>query len=555
MKDIIFKHCLLNAIQHEGKANLQVVLSKVLGEKPELKSDIKAVIAEIQKTLNEVNSWDLEKQKIELDKLGIKIEDKSQIREERTLPDLPDIKNTVVMRMAPFPSGPLHIGNARMAILNDEYVKKYNGKLFLVIDDTIGSEEKLPIPEAYDMIKNGLKWLGVKWDKTLHKSDRLEIFYKYAKMLIEKSAAYVCECSTDELRKNRRNGVECRCRSNDIKTNIEKWQMMLKGKYKEGQAVVRLKTSMKHENPAFRDRVLLRISNRKHPRVGNKYKVWPMLEFSWAIDDHLLDVTHIIRGKDLVIEDMMEEFIWNLMGWKKLILLHYGLLSLEGAKLSKSASQKAIHGGKFRGWDDPRTWSLQSLKRRGIKPEAIRNFILSFGMSMNDITAPDDALYNENRKLIEPESNRYFGVEKPIQIKIKNSPKIKFTEEPLHPDFPERGKRKIPMNPNKIFISKNDFEKLKGKKIRLIGLFNILLNKNSEYIGNEIIQDMPKIQWVSDKNIKIKITMNDGSTIKCIGEPDMKKLKVDNVIQLTRMFYARVNKKGKNMLSLFYTHK
>ncbi len=554
MGDIILKHCLMNAVQHEGKANLQAVLSKILGEKPELKSDIKSVITEIQKILKEVNSWNLKKQRTEFDKLGI-IEEKPHIREERILSDLPNIKDKVVMRMAPFPSGPLHIGNARMAILNDEYVKKYHGKLLLVIDDTIGSEEKLPVLEAYDMIKDGLEWLGVKWDKTFYKSDRLEIFYEYAKKIIEMDAAYVCECLADELRKNRNSSVECNCRSNDTKTNIEKWRMMLERKYKEGQAVVRLKTSMKHENPAFRDRVLLRISNRKHPRVGNKYKVWPMLEFSWAIDDHLLGITHIIRGKDLIIEDMMEEFIWDLMGWEKPVLLHYGLLSLEGAKLSKSASQKAIRGGKFEGWDDPRTWSLQSLRRRGIRPETIRNFILSFGMSMNDITAPDDALYNENRKLIEPNSNRYFVVENPVEIKIKNAPKIKSAEELLHPDFPKIGKRKIPVNLDKIFISKGDFERLKGKNVRLMGLFNVLLDKNSEFNGNEIIQDMPKIQWVSDKNIDIEVVMADGSIIKCIGEPDMKKLKMGDVVQLIRMFYARVDEKKKNSIKLYYTHK
>src|SRR3989338_8712398 len=302
MKDVILKHCLLNAVQHEGKANFQAVLSKILGESPKLKSDIKMLAIEIQKVLDEINSWSLEKQKNEVEKLNIIIENKPHHKEERVLPDLSNVEKNIIMRMAPFPSGPLHIGNARMAILNDEYVKKYHGKLFLVIDDTIGSEEKIPISEAYGMIKNGLKWLGIKWNKVFYKSARLEIFYKYAKKMLEINVAYVCECPTDKLRKNRRDGTECYCRSNDAKTNIEKWEMMLKGGYKEGEAIVRLKTDMNHENPAFRDRVLLRISNREHPRVGNKYKVWPMLEFSWAIDDYLLKITHVIRGKELMME-------------------------------------------------------------------------------------------------------------------------------------------------------------------------------------------------------------------------------------------------------------
>jgi glutamyl-tRNA synthetase len=408
--------------------------------------------------------------------MGVKLEEKRH-EEKHELNPLPNVKGKVIMRMAPFPSGPLHIGNSRMAILNDEYVKRYKGELILAIDDTIGSEDKIPVKEAYEMIENGLKWLGIKWNKTIYKSDRLEIFYEHAEKLIKMNCAYVCECSSEKLRENRRKGIECECRKQDQKTNLKKWKDMLDGKYKEGEAVVRLKTDMKHKNPAFRDRVLLRISERAHPRVGNKYRVWPMLEFSWAIDDHLLGITHILRGKDLVMEDLMEEFIWNLFGWKHPVLLHYGLLSLEGFKLSKSKARKAINERLFTGWDDPRTWSLQSLQRRGIRSEAIRNFVLSFGMSLNDITVPDDVLYSENRKIVEPLANRYFVVIDPVEIKVENAPKIDIAEEPLHPDFPKRGKRKIRVNVSKIFISKDDFNKFKGKKIRLIGLFNILLDK------------------------------------------------------------------------------
>jgi len=458
------------------------------------------------------------------------------------------------MRMAPFPSGPLHIGNARMVLLNDAYVKKYKGKLLLVIDDTIGSEAKIPTKESYSLVKEGLKWLGVKWHKIIYKSDRMKLFYEWAEKLIKMGHAYVCECPKDVLRESREKGVECKCRKQDTKTNLEKWKKMLNCEYKKGQATVRLKTDIKHPNPAFRDRVLLRISDREHPRVGKKYCVWPMLEFSWAIDDHFLDVTHILRGKDLVMEDMMEEFIWNLLGWKHPEFIHHGMLRFEGLKLSKTQARMLIEKGIYVDWNDPRTWSLQSFKKRGFLPEAIRNFILSFGLSLNDITVPLEILYSENRKLIDPKVNRYFAVIDPVDIKIVNAPKVRKVRVHLHPDFSKRGFREIPVNTDKIFISREDFDKYKGKEIRLIGLFNIKLDKKAEFTGKEVNMEMQKIQWVSEKNVPMKIIMDDGSMIKCIGEPEIKRLKPDMKLQLVRFGFCRVDKTKPDLI-LYFAHR
>jgi len=287
MKDLILKYALMNAQEYNGKAQLQAVVGRLIADDSSVKGKLKEIMPEIRKTVKEVNSWNVAKQKKELEKFGVKKESKKI--EEQGLPELPNAeKGKVVMRLAPYPSGPLHIGNARMVILNDEYTKKYDGKLILFFDDTIGSEKKIILPEAYEMIEKSLKWLGVKWHEVVHKSDRMEIYYKYAEKIIKKNAAYVCTCSETVLRENRRTGTECPCRNNTIETNLKFWNMMLNGEVKEGEVVVRLKTDMKYPNPAFRDRVLLRIAERDHPRVGRKYKIWPMLEFSWAIDDHLL---------------------------------------------------------------------------------------------------------------------------------------------------------------------------------------------------------------------------------------------------------------------------
>lgn len=551
MKELIFKHSLINAVEHEGKADMQAILGKIIAEKPEIKQKIKEIVIEIKKIVGEVNSMSLKEQKKKLDELGIKIEKKEV--EELKLPELNNVvKGKVVMRFAPFPSGPLHIGNARTAIINDEYVKRYKGKLLLVIDDTIGSKEKPILPQAYDMIKDGLKWLGVKYHKIFYKSDRIKTFYSVAKELIEKDVAYVCECDVGILRKNRSEGIACKHRNQTVKVNLKKFDKMLRGKYQEGKAVLRLKTDIKHPNPAFRDRVLIRIVERKHPKVGRKYKAWPTLEFSWAVDNHLLGITHILRGKDLMIEDMMERFIWNVLGWKQLQIIHHGMLKLENLKLSKSEARRAIEKKIYSGWDDPRTWSLQALKKRGFQPEAIRMFCIRMGLSLSDVSAPLEILYAENRKIIDPIANRYFAVLDPIPISIKA--KEKSVKVNMHPDFPKRGKRMIPVKSNKIYVEREDFDKFHDKEVGLMNLFSIKLKRKSEMTSKKVKYDIQKIQWVSEPNAKIKLVMPDGKIKSGLAEPNIKKLKVGTMVQLQRIGFCRVeNIKGERVL--YFAHK
>ncbi|MBI4009800.1 MAG: glutamate--tRNA ligase [Candidatus Aenigmarchaeota archaeon] len=552
MKELILKHVLINALEHDGKADLQAVIGKVLSEDESLKYKIKEAIPEIKRTVQEVNSLSIEKQRERLHELGATIK-KPEAKQE----GLPELSNAevgkVVLRLAPFPSGPLHIGNSRMVVLNDEYAKKYKGKLLLVIDDTIGSEEKHILPESYKLIEDGLKWLGVKYHKKIYKSDRLKIFYAAAEQIIKKDAAYVCECDAETLRKNRSEGIACKHRSASIDETLKKWRLMLKGKYKEGKAVLRLKTDMRYPNPAFRDRVLLRVSERKHPRVGKKYKVWPMLEFSWAVDDYMLGVTHIIRGKDLVIEDMMEEFIWNLMGWNKPEIIHYGSLRIGDAKLSKTEARKAIEKGVYSDWDDPRTWSIQSLAKRGIQPEAIRNFVIKMGLSMADVAVPEEILYAENRKLVDAKANRYFAVFDPLEISVAGD-EVKNARINLHPDFPKRGKRKIAINLKKIYVERGDFDKFFEQEVGLINLLSIKLKRNSKVTSNDVKYEIPKIHWVSEPNAKIKVLMPNGEAIKVLAEPSVKKLKVGELVQFYRVGFCRVDKTGKQTV-LYFTHK
>lgn len=551
IKEAILKYALQNAVRFGGKANAGAVIGKLLSEDSKLKARIKEIAKDVQKAIKEVNALSIEAQRDKLEKIAPELlEEKKHEKEERKLPELPNaVKGKVVMRLAPYPSGPLHIGNARQCILNDEYVKMYDGKFLLVIDDTIGSEEKQILPEAYDLIPESVKWLGVDISKTYFKSDRLEIYYKYAEELIKKGEAYVCSCAQDVLKENRNKGIECECRSRSADENLKLWKEMPKAK--EGSCVLRIKTDMNHPNPAFRDRVLFRISNREHPKTGKKYRVWPLLEFSWAIDDHLLGMTHVIRGKDLMIESDMEKFIWDIFGWKHAVLMHTGLLQLAEVKISKSKSSKEVKEGVYFGWDDPRTWSLQSLKRRGIKPEAIRAFCLGFGMTQTEITVPIETLYSENRKLLDAACDRYFFVENPRKITIKDAPELKVNV-PLHPDSRERGSR--------IFRTKQEFyiqdELKKNVPYRLMHLFNF---KNNSYISTEKDDALGAklIHWlpVSKEIADAEILMPDASVVKGVAEEGVKKLKEGDVIQFERVGFCRFDRKEGNKFIFWFAHR
>jgi len=420
IREILLLTGLKNAVEFGGKPNKKAIMGKLMGQREDLRSKSKVVIPILDEIIEEISTLDLAEQErrlLELDPSAL--EKTEKVKEEKELPDLPNLDkhDKLIMRLAPYPSGALHIGNARGFVLNNEYANKHGGEVYLIYDDTIGSPKSLRntprakyvLPEAYELINEGLRWLGVKYTKVFYKSDRLEHYYEYCEKLIKENIAYVCFCSAGDFKNNYKDQKKpCPHRDQSIKKNLREWKSMLDGKYKETTAVVRLKTGMEQRDPAVRDNIIMRISEAEHPRVGNKYLVWPMLEFSWAIDDYLIGVTHIIRGADLIKEDFIEDFVWDHFGWKKAEFLHHGRIKFPNMKLSKTEARNNIQKGIYEGWDDPRTWSLQSLKKRGIKPEALKESLLSLGMSMAGITFSTGWLYSRNKDLIDKISDRYF---------------------------------------------------------------------------------------------------------------------------------------------------
>ena len=542
----IWAYALRNAIEF-GKTDAGKILPKLFNHGLG-KEGIKEIMPKVQEIVKKVNGMKKSDREKEYEKYKNYIKE----REEREEEELPNSGKNMVFRLAPFPSGALHLGNAKTYLLNALYAERYKAKTLLVMDDTIGSEEKPIAKEAYDLIEDAFKWLDVKYDKkVIYKSDRLKIYYEYAEKLIEKGKAYVCHCSQEELRKNRADGKECSCRQFQEKEQMKRWKEM--AKLKEGEAVLRIKTDMMHPNPAFRDRVLFKISNREHPRIGREYRVWPTLEMSWAIDDHLLGITHIIRGNDLMIETDMERYIWDIFEWEHPETIHSGLVRIEGieAKISKSKAQKEVKSGEFSGWDDPRTWSVQSLRRRGILAESIRKFVEEIGLNKQDISVPIDALYSINRKIIDLKADRYNFVENPVALNIKNAPDVKEIEVHVHPD--KKKMRKIKLG-KEIYVSKEDLEKFKGKEIRLLHLYNIKLSEKEAKFTSKENKNIQKIQWVS-MPLKAKVLMPNGSWISGYADEGIWDLKPNNVIQFERFGFVNFDKLNKDIYEFWFAHK
>ncbi|MBT3642484.1 glutamate--tRNA ligase [archaeon] len=556
-QEVIKAYALENAIKHEGKANQGAVLAGLFAEGLE-KSEIKNYIPKIIKILEKVNAMPLPRQIEEFKGYESKI----SRREIRTgLPELENAKKgEVVMRLAPFPSGPLHIGNARTIILNDEYVKMYDGKLILVIDDTIGSVKKPIEPEAYKLIEEGIKWLGVNFDKKIiRKSDRIEKYYNYAEELIKKSYMYVCDCEQEKMRELKAKGIECSCRQRDEETNMEQWRKLFTAP--EGSMCVRLKTGMQNPDPAFRDRIMFRISDRPHALLGTKYRVYPLLDFSWAIDDHLLGVTHILRGTDLVMETKVEKFIWDIFGWKHSEVVYNGFFEVEGVKISKSKGAQEVKSGHYSGWNDPRTWSLQSLQDRGIKSETVRKFIIDMGIKKTNVKIPVEVLYALNRKNLE-NVPRYFFIQNPEKITISASPN-KTVEIPFNTSDPKNS-RKFNIN-QEFYIPKEDYDLMQDTEYRLMHIFNFKTDKlfplkprTFSYISDEPTSEkkLKYMQWLpaDAKNSKVEILMSNGEKISGIAEEEIENVKIGEVIFFERVGFIRCHKKDKGNLEFWFAH-
>jgi glutamyl-tRNA synthetase len=574
--EVIRKAALLNAVQHDGKAQAGPIVGKILGEKAELRARAKELTGLINTVLSEVNNLPKEEQRRIVEQNWPETLKKEKVEEEKRLPPLPNTSKyaQVVTRFSPNPDCVLHLGSARAIILSHEYARIYNGKFILRFEDT-DPKVKRPSLEFYDKIRDDLKWLGCKVDEEYIQSDRLPIYYEYAEKLLRDGNAYICTCIPDEFRKKTLQSEPCPCRNLPPAEHLERWKQMLNGGYTEGEAVMRIKTDLNHPNPAVRDWPALRIIDTvkfPHPRVGSKYRVWPLYNMAAGLDDHLLGITHIIRGKEHLTNGVRQEFMYKHLGWVYPEAIHYGRLKITGASLSKSKIIQGVKDGTYAGFDDPRLATFLALRKRGITPEAIKKMIIDVGPKTADVTLSWENLYAYNRKLLDPLTDRYFFVADPFALKVSNISRRFDAKLPLHPENPEKGFRQYTIAPEKggcavsFWITKNDVDRMEvGKTIRLMEFFNIKIDAvysdsvDASFLSEsyEEVRKMKAqlIHWIPMREaIPCRIIMPDASANEGFAESACKKLKPNNVVQFERFGFVRIDEAAPE-LKAYYAHK
>ncbi|MEA4977970.1 MAG: glutamate--tRNA ligase [Methanomassiliicoccaceae archaeon] len=555
LEESIRKFALQNAVFFKGKANPKAVFGKILGGFPEYRSKSAEIGALVDSIVSEVNAMGLESQTSELEKIDSSMLVKEKKERIYELPALDNVEDKIVMRIAPGPSGPLHIGHTRVSVLNDEYVKRYGGKLILRMEDT--NPEKID-SEAYRMIPEDLDWLGVKIDETYIQSERFEIYYNHVKKLIEMRMAYICTCNGDDWRGMKEKGEACPCRELPVEVQLERYDRMLSGEYGAGEAVAVVKTDLNHPNPAVRDFVALRVVYHPHPITGDRYCAYPMMNLSVAIDDHLMGMTHVIRGKDHLNNTNRQEYIFDYFGWKKPTYYHYGLVNIPDSVLKTSIIKQCIHDGEYSGWDDVRTGTVRALERRGIKPDALRRYWVEAGMKSVDIQFSWDNLYGMNRDIIDDISNRYFFVQDPVRYDISGRDSI-CGYAPLHPDHPERGIRNYSIDgSNTVFISACDSKIFADAgEIRLKDLCNIKYGTPAIYDGNDVSilkTGIRAVQWVCRESIPATILMPDGTVIEGLVENTILNEKSD-IVQFERIGFVKLENVSPKRIEAVYTHR
>jgi glutamyl-tRNA synthetase len=547
-------NALLNAVKHDSEAQVGAIMGPLMGENPEFREhgdEIPGVIAPVVERVNGMNAEERRERLAELAPEKLEELESEDEGEDHPLPDLPnaDDYDTVRMRVAPNPNGPWHIGHARMAAVVGTYKERYDGEFICRFDDT-DPETKRPDLDAYDAILDAIDYLGFEPDDVVNASDRVETYYEYARELIDKGGAYTCSCPQGEFSDLKNNGEACPHREKDPETTREEFEAMVDGEYESGEMVLRVRTDITHKNPALRDFVAFRMVDTPHPReAAEEYRCWPMLDFQSGLDDHLLGVTHIIRGIDLQDSAKRQGFVYDYFGWEYPEVIHWGHVQVDeyDVPLSTSSIAELIEDGELAGWDDPRAPTVASLERRGIRGAAVVDAMIQLGTSTSNVDLAMSSIYSNNRDLIDDESDRAFFVRDSddhgglVERQIVGGPDA--GEPPLHPDFEERGRREIPVTSG-VVVEGDDLPG-HGERIWLKGYGCVRHTRDAfEYTGDDIDavreEGVDVIHWAPADGPRLRLRTMDGD-VSGVAEPGLLDYDADEVVQFERIGFARLD--------------
>ena len=385
--------------------------------------------------------------------------------------------DSIITRFPPEPNGYLHIGHAKSICLNFGLANEFNGKVNMRFDDTNPLKED---EEYVNSIKEDVKWLGFNWDNLFFASDYFDEMYKRAIVLIKKGKAYVCDLSQEEIRETRGTltepGKESPYRNRSVEENLDLFERMKNGEFKDGEKVLRAKIDMASPNLNFRDPVIYRISHSTHHNTGDKWCIYPMYSFAHPLEDAIEGITHSICT--LEFEDQRPLYDWVVRECEMESVprqIEFARLNLTNTVMSKRKLKLLVDEGVTDGWDDPRMPTISGVRRRGFTPEAIRAFCNEIGVAKADSTVDSRLLDHFLREDLQQKAPLAMAVLKPLKLVITNYPEgqTEMLEVENMAKNEEAGTRMVPFS-RELYIERDDFMEEPVKKYRRF------------FVGNEV---------------------------------------------------------------------
>jgi glutaminyl-tRNA synthetase len=363
-------------------------------------------------------------------------------------------------RFPPEPNGYLHIGHAKSICLNYGISKDFHGKFNLRFDDTNPSKEE---QEYVDSIIEDVKWLGAEFeDRLFFASDYFEQMYQFAIELIKKGKAYVCDLNADEIRVTRGTltepGKESADRNRSIEENLDLFQHMRNGEFKNGEKTLRAKIEMASPNINMRDPIMYRIVHETHQRQGNAWCIYPTYDWAHGLEDSIEKITHSICTLEFENHRPLYDWFLNELGIYHPQQIEFARLNLNYTVMSKRKLLQLVKENYVDGWDDPRMPTISGLRRRGYSPEALRDFAETVGVAKRDAQTDISLLEFSIRNDLNKRAQRAMAVLRPLKIVLTNYPEnqVEELEAVNNPEDASMGKRNIPFS-RELFIEQTDF--------------------------------------------------------------------------------------------------
>ncbi|KAK4189122.1 tRNA synthetases class I, catalytic domain-containing protein [Podospora australis] len=494
---------------------------------------------------------------------------------------LQDTEKGVVTRFLPEPSGYLHIGHAKAALLSWYFAKTYNGKLLLRLDDTNPSKEK---EEFQDAIIEDLALMGITPDSVSHTSDYFDYLHDICVRLITEGLAYADDTPQEQMREERWNGIKSKRRDRTVEENLAMFEEMKKGTEIGLQHCIRAKTSIDDKNKAMRDCVIYRCNvDTPHHRTGTKFKVYPTYDLAAPVIDSLEGVTHALRSTEYTDRNPLYQWFLDALKLRQVHMWDFSRMNFIRTFLSKRKLAKLVDTGRVWGWDDPRMPTIRGVRRRGMTIPALREFILKQGPSRNIVTMDWTSFWASNKKEIDPIAPRHTAILKKDAVKVSvtgaEAPAEPFTaDKPKHPKNKDVGTKKVAFA-SELLLDQVDAKSFKeGEEITLMAWGNAIVREIASgdsipslvcelNLKGDVKSTEKKVTWLASKGQKLipaelwdfdylitkdqlqeEDNLEDFLTPVTSFEDDAwcdeatAELKKDDIIQLERRGYYRVDK-------------